>query len=171
MYICTWYVYIYRHIYNLLYIYCMHVYNIHMHMHIYIYIYIYISYMQILYICIYICIWYILYTFFWTFMSGNNILHIYVLFFGSKSNHLQGQNARWNIPVDEIHHFPDINAMDSRFTFQVFGANKIRLDIYSKPQKDRKKHSPTKKTTTYISIFWRVTTCIQLYIIIMIIIL
>ena len=167
MYICTWYVYIYRHIYNLLYIYIVCMFTIY----ICICIYIYIIYANIIYMYIYICIWYILYTFFWTFMPGNNILHIYVLFFGSKPNHLQGQNARWNIPVDEIHHFPDINAMDSRFTFQVFGANKIRLDIYSKPQKDRKKHSPTKKTTTYISIFWRVTTCIQLYIIIMIIIL
>ena len=52
-------VYIYRHIYNLLYIYCMHVYNIHMHMH----IYIYIIYANIIYIYmyIYICIYDIYY--------------------------------------------------------------------------------------------------------------
>ena len=37
--------------------------------------------------------------------------------------------------------------------FQMFGANKIRLDIYSTPQKDRTEHYPTKKMTTYISIF------------------
>ena len=52
-------VYIYRHIYNLLYIYCMHVYNIHMHMHIYIYI-IYANIIYI-YVYIYICIYDIYY--------------------------------------------------------------------------------------------------------------
>jgi hypothetical protein len=134
-------VYIYIGIYTIYYIYIVCMFTIY----ICICIYIYHICKYYIYMYIYICIYDILYTFFWTFMSGNDILHIYVLFFGSKSNHLQGQNARWNIPVDEIHHFPDINAMDSRFTFQVFGANKIRLDIYSKPQKDRKKHSPTKK--------------------------